>query len=275
MLIIVAGATVMVLFYGESIWNKLSAGASEPPFFSWGENDDDVNATKEEFKSWRKKGNNGLSLTVINAMSPEWNEFFNQAISDWNAAPALNLKTEMASQPDPDCKHIPGKLKACNDFYGMSGWSGLNEAWLTDNYIITASTAKMNESYLKGKPFTEKQYVTCHELGHGFGLPHRDTNPNNIDLGTCLDYTTNYGKNMHPDEVDFENLAKLYGPSSRRLDEDDDDFEDLDPMAKPATMSRNRSYKDGRLLFKSDTKEIYEEILSDGGRIISTLLLAK
>merc|ERR1711976_351170 len=54
-------------------------------------------------------------------------------------------------------------------------------------------------------------YVVCHELGHGLGLPHLDTNHNNFSLGTCLDYTTAYRKNMRPDETDFLNLEKVYG----------------------------------------------------------------
>jgi len=48
-------------------------------------------------------------------------------------------------------------------------------------------------------------------MGHGFGLPHRDENPNNANLGSCLDYTKDHKGNQHPDFTDYENLEKLYG----------------------------------------------------------------
>ncbi len=165
MLVIVAGASVLVLFYGSSIWDRFSGGGDLPPFFQWDETDE--GGAGEEFKSWRTRGKNGLSLTIVNAMTEDWNEYFDEAVSDWNAASALNLEVEVANEPDPTCRYIPGKLKACNSEYGLGGWSGLNEAWLDDRNYITASTAKMNESYLKGKDYAEKLYVTCHELGHG------------------------------------------------------------------------------------------------------------
>ena len=39
-------------------------------------------------------------------------------------------------------------------------------------------------------------YHRCHELGHAWGLPHRDEIVGNPDLGTCLDYTIKPQNNM-------------------------------------------------------------------------------
>mmetsp|Transcript_4088 Transcript_4088/g.5015 ORF Transcript_4088/g.5015 Transcript_4088/m.5015 type:complete len:455 (-) Transcript_4088:732-2096(-) len=285
MLVIVCGAAVLILFYGSSIWDRFSGGGDLPPFFQWEESD----GTTEEFKSWKTRGRAGLTLTIVNAMTDDWYAYFDEAVADWNAAPALNLVVEMADDPDPSCTYIRGKLKACNGEYGMGGWSGLNEAWLDDRNFIVASTAKMNESYLKGKDDAEKLYVTCHELGHGYGLPHRDTNANNIDLGTCLDYTTKFKNNMHPDETDFVNLEKLYGTYDRRNKlrslnsqsskaRGNSQRRDTKSSMSSSSLSsidlQNQSYKEGRLLYKSDKKEIYEQDLADGGRKITTVLLA-
>ena len=284
MLTIVAGAAVLVLFYGSSIWDRLAAAGDQiPPFFTWDDGGEDP-LTSEEFKNWYIKSKNGLELTIVNAMSSDWYQYFNEAVDDWDRAPALKLSVEIAPV-DPDCKLIPGKLKCCNNFYGESGWSGLNESWLNDKGIITASIAKMNETYLKGKPYAEKRYVTCHEIGHGFGLPHRDVNVNNPNLGTCLDYTTSYASNVSPDETDFAHLENLYGKIGDRRrsllrkqsivnsSNNNNNKNDQSPQSTPNTY-KQRSYKDGRLLYKSETKEIYEEILPEGGKIISTLLLA-
>lgn len=35
--------------------------------------------------------------------------------------------------------------------------------------------------------------VTCQEVGHTFGLDHRDENFDNGNLGTCMDYTNDPG----------------------------------------------------------------------------------
>lgn len=213
-------------------------------------------------------------------MTSDWYDYFDEAVANWNKSPSLSLSIQMTSA-DPKCGYIPGKLKACNDAYGKTGWSGLNEAWLDSSGYITASTAKMNESYLKGADFSEKLYVCCHELGHGFGLPHRDTNAMNQNLGTCLDYTTSFATNMKPDQVDFDNLNMLYGSLGKRrnmrvVDTNNQSVDNLKTtdMMHPIEKSNDNSYRNGRLLYKSEHKEIYEEKLPNGKKI-TTLLLAK
>ena len=76
---------------------------------------------------------------------------------------------------------------------------------------IFASTAKLNEYYLNFESDAQKLYTCCHELGHGFGLPHWDENFSNKDLGNCMDYTLNPKKNSKPDASTFLYLAQLYG----------------------------------------------------------------
>lgn len=51
----------------------------------------------------------------------------------------------------------------------------------------------------------------CHELGHGFGLPHWDEDFFNRNMGNCMDYTSNPRSNRKPDRSNFEFLAELYG----------------------------------------------------------------
>ena len=50
----------------------------------------------------------------------------------------------------------------------------------------------------------------CHELGHGFGLPHTDENFHNKDLGNCLDYTVNPENNLHPGAINLDRLRDMY-----------------------------------------------------------------
>ena len=67
----------------------------------------------------------------------------------------------------------------------------------------------------------------CHEIGHGFGLPHTDENPYNTDKGNCLDYTITPDNNLYPGQVNYEKLNGMYnlyhlfsGRKLRRQEED-------------------------------------------------------
>lgn len=76
---------------------------------------------------------------------------------------------------------------------------------------IISSTARLNEYYLARESDAQRLYTVCHELGHGFGLPHWDEDFFNKDLGNCMDYTSNPSRNSKPDESNFLYLAQLYG----------------------------------------------------------------
>jgi hypothetical protein len=111
---------------------------------------------------------------------------------------------------------------------------------LIKNDVIFASSAKMNDFYLTDKKDrAQKQYTMCHEIGHGFGLPHTDENFYNSDTGECMDYTSNPQNNDQPGTVNFEFLAVMYGtiptsgnnqsveasstvPGNRKLDSEDE-----------------------------------------------------
>lgn len=275
-LVILGTAAVLLVVFGSSIWSRLGGNSNDlPPFFSnGGGTGDESTGSQGEFSQWRNN-KNGLTLTVRNALSSDWDTYFVKAVNDWNAAPALQLSMQDAAE-DPTCSSVRGILKVCNDFYGNTGWTGLNEIYFEGNYI-SASVAKMNESYLSasGTSTAEKQYVMCHEIGHGFGLPHRDEIPNNPDLGSCLDYTYRFENNIHPDSVvDFDNLKNLYGViGNRRMLHG----EEGDEVIVNDTIFRTRdwNHENGRILHQSEHHQVYENDLGGGLRVVTTLLLAR
>lgn len=174
-------------------------------------------------------------------------------------------------------------MKVCNKKYGRTGWTGLNEVYF-EGAFIAASVAKMNESYLKasGTSKAEKLFVMCHEIGHGFGLPHRDEIANNADLGSCLDYTYRFEKNKRPDTViDFQNLEKQYGKIGdrmiRKLRRSTSGLPggQQKESLKVVPHSKQWHFREGRLLHRSKHKEIYENNLGDQLRVVTTLLIAK
>lgn len=160
---------------------------------------------------WKNDGS-GLDLTLINALDAAWNDYFYKAVSDWDAGnpDSLNLKTELGT-PDFDCTPQPGYIKVCNGDYGPTNWRGINKVLLERGENIYASSARMNEFYFSGEDVFQRQYTMCHEIGHGFGLPHSDENFYNKDLGNCMDYTNQPENNMSPNEQNYKFLADLYG----------------------------------------------------------------
>jgi len=275
MLSIIAGAIMLILYYGSNIWEQIGGDPSDlPPFFQDKWDDDIGNGTSVgTFSRWHNRGE-GLQLTLVNALTSDWYTYFDSAVIDWNGCPALDLSTTTI-EPDQSCQAISGKMKVCNAEYGFTSWTGLNEVYFEGSGgFIVSSVAKMNESYLRRSSREEKQYVMCHEMGHGFGLPHRDESTNNPDLGTCLDYTRTPRNNMRPDEIDFSHLIEIYGerrgrkmPSLRsRTEENRSRFQ--------INVSKKVSYKEGRLLHRSERKEVYASNLGGDITRITTVLLA-
>ena len=134
----------------------------------------------EDAVRWRSNGN-GLKLQILNALDPKYDQFFEIAVENWdNGYPVDPLTLSIKNgEYDFDCSPLNGVLKVCNGDYGATNWRGLNEVGLNRDRIIVYSTAKLNDFYLDKESDDQKLYTACHEIGHGLGLPHWDTNFNN------------------------------------------------------------------------------------------------
>jgi hypothetical protein len=164
-----------------------------------------------------RRGEGGLDLTIENALDDDWKVEFDAAIGDWeNGSPDALTLTTTRVDVDHNCTQKTGVMKVCNGNYGATGWLGINEVLIQSGFIFS-SVAKMNEYYLLNAEYVERQYTMCHEIGHGFGLPHTDENFYNADLGNCMDYTDNPEANMRPDVTNYNRLASVYGTVTRRL----------------------------------------------------------
>lgn len=177
---------------------------------------DDINGTRvpqlpPNAIGWANMGN-GLRLDILNACSDDYQPFVQEALDNWENGSPIDSLTLFTSRIDyeKECSKVRGKLKICNGDYDNVGWRGINEVELVGRTIMN-SIAKLNQFYLDFESDAQKLYTSCHELGHGFGLPHWDEDFYNKDLGNCMDYTQNPHKSSKPDESNFYYLAQLYG----------------------------------------------------------------
>jgi hypothetical protein len=118
------------------------------------------------------------------------------------------------TNPRP-CKATTGRVEVCSAGYGNTGWLGVAQIWVSGLHI-TQGTVKVNDTYFASATYNTpgwRNLVMCQEVGHTLGLDHQDTNFNNTNLGTCMDYTSNpYGPpdNEHPNQHDYDELGIIY-----------------------------------------------------------------
>jgi hypothetical protein len=160
-------------------------------------------------------------------VTSQWTSFVDVAVnSDWNNRSVLSL-TEQAAPSGTSrkrCSPISGQVLVCNDSYGQRGWLGIASITLDTKGHITSGTTKLNDTYFNTSRYNTPEWramVTCQEIGHDFGLGHQNEIFNNVNTGSCMDYTNapqggvvggfNYGPAKdHPNGHDTDQLDIIY-----------------------------------------------------------------
>lgn len=112
-------------------------------------------------------GGNGLHVTIVNALSDDWQVPFDLATADWElggSPSAVDIKVETVPH-EIACETVDGKVKVCNGDYGDSKWRGVNEATLDSENQILSTAVRVNEFYLFNMGKGAWQYTLCHEIG--------------------------------------------------------------------------------------------------------------
>jgi hypothetical protein len=188
---------------------------------------------------------NNLSGEWTNGVYPEQRDYLEETIKDWNdpaygtrfgtqwSTPVITLVAKPGStRSAKTCKPVAGRIEVCNYAYGKKNWLGITYIWTSGDHI-TQATSKLNDSYYADPTSgyntpAERLSVICHELAHGFGLDHWDEDTENVNTGSCMDYSNNAAgggawgpSDEHPHYLDFQDLDYLYKtyhdaePSSR------------------------------------------------------------
>lgn len=175
--------------------------------------------------SWRKfhwaRTSNPFTVKLGNNLSSGWSSYLQDASADWSMSSVLDTQVVAGQSSPATCPPTLGRVEVCNSNYGATGWLGIASVWTSGSHI-TQGTVKNNDYYFNQARYNTpawRQFVTCQEVGHTFGLDHQDENFRNTNLGTCMDYTndptgtagTNGSlNNEHPNQHDYEQLATIY-----------------------------------------------------------------
>jgi hypothetical protein len=163
---------------------------------------------------WSRSG--AVTAPLVSSLTSDWTGNLTVAKNDWNASPYIESGITQGSTSNSArrrCAMSAGQIHVCNFAYGNNGWAGLASINLSGGTHISTGSVKVNDTYEAGAPAAERQGVMCQEVGHTYGLDHQDEDFNNPNLGTCMDYTNNWGTNQHPNSHDYDQLASIYSHS--------------------------------------------------------------
>jgi hypothetical protein len=139
----------------------------------------------------------------------------------WNYSSYIQSSVVAGASSRRTCKAVAGTIQVCNNTYGQNGWLGIATIWLSGGHIAQGTT-KLNDTYFNTARYNTpawRRMVMCQEVGHDYGLGHVNENFNNLNTGSCMDYTNDpSGKagtngtlsNEYPNQHDFDELRTIY-----------------------------------------------------------------
>ena len=179
-----------------------------------------ISTASDANHSWGKyhwaRTTQSFTLQVGDNVNSAWDQYLNEAISDWNPSNMLDLQKVSGGTTGSTCQPTRGRIEACNHTYGTNGWLGIAQIWAT-RFHITQALTKVNDTYFNTATYNTpawRRLVMCQEIAHDFGLDHQDERFTNPNLGSCMDYTNDPDgppSNEHPNAHDFEQLERIYG----------------------------------------------------------------
>lgn len=156
---------------------------------------------------------NPFTLKLGDNVDSTWDPILATTSSDWSQSTVLDTTIVAGGTSPRSCRPTNGQVEVCNARYGNTGWLGVAQIWITGGVHITQGTVKLNDYYFDQPKYNStawRNLVSCQEVGHTLGLDHQDTNFDNPNLGTCMDYTNDPSTNQHPNNHDYDELVTIY-----------------------------------------------------------------
>ena len=162
---------------------------------------------------WARQSN-PFTLKLGDNVGAAWDSILSTTSSDWSQSTVLDTTIVTGSANPRNCRPTTGRVEVCDATYGYNGWVGVAQIWLqSGTKHIAQGTVKLNDSYFNTSTYNTtawRNMVSCQEVGHTLGLDHQDTNFDNPNLGTCMDYTNDPSTNQHPNKHDYDELVTIY-----------------------------------------------------------------
>jgi hypothetical protein len=170
---------------------------------------------------WARPGS--FMLQLGDNVSSTWDDYLAAASEEWNFSEVLETTIVPGRTRARTCKPTSGRVEVCSATYGYNGWLGIAQIWISGDHI-TQGVVKLNDTYFKIAKYDTpawRNLVVCQEVAHTFGLDHQDETFDNLNRGTCMDYTDfpeggvqgefDYGpSNQSPNAHDYEELVTIY-----------------------------------------------------------------
>ena len=156
---------------------------------------------------------NPFTLALGDDVDGSWEPYLRTTSVDWSLSTVLDTKVVAGGTKPRTCRATTGRVEVCSAAYGNTGWLGVASISITTGNHITKGTVRVNDTYFNTAQYSDpawRNLVMCQEVGHTLGLDHQDTNFDNANLGTCMDYTNLPGTNQHPNQHDYAELVTIY-----------------------------------------------------------------
>lgn len=222
-----------------------------------------------------------FSLDLGDNVNQDWQGYLFLASDDWSVSTMLDTNVIAGSTAtDPlSCNFEINNVQVCNAGYGNTGWLGLAQIRLRGNTII-AGAAKLNDTYFnlpRYDTIAARRMVMCQEVAHTFGLGHQDETFDNVNLGSCMDYTDDpdgsiggEASNEFPNQHDYDQLIVIYAGSDSGGN--DSSCNPRSPNCNSTSRPGNSNHGKaewGRLVSGHGGVEVYERALGNGNRLIT------
>lgn len=223
---------------------------------------------------------NPFTLKLGDNVSGVWDSYLGTTSFDWSQSPVLDT-TIASGSGGKNCRATTGRVEVCNRKYGNNGWLGVAQVWVSGLHIAKG-TVKVNDTYFNTGTYNTpawKNLVMCQEVGHTLGLDHQDETFNNVNKGTCMDYTndpdgTIYGQldNQHPNAHDYEELGIIYA----HLDPYTSVSQTIAQMAQQYGDAASENPGEwGRLVRQNGKLAVFEKDFGSGNKLFTFVIFAE
>ncbi len=220
-----------------------------------------------------------FNLNLGDNVDSSWDGHLLNASTDWSVSTVLGTTVISGSTDPVSCNPESGNVQVCNAAYGNTGWLGIAQIYGRGN-TITAGVVKVNDTYYNTAYYNTpawRQVVMCQEIAHTFGLAHQDETFDNVNLGTCMDYTDDPDgtidgelSNEYPNQHDYDQLETIYASSKggKNGGGSGGGCNPKSPKCNPATAAGNHAQW-GQLVSGHGGTEVYVKNLGNGNKVIT------